>query len=383
MSFWAFAGAMIAVSLAFILRPLLRRGAKLDRRQDHDLAVYRDQLSEVDRDLERGVISAGDAVAARTEIERRILRAAEIKDGPLRPDQGWLSGRLPALLLCLAIPGLALVIYDQLGSPGLPGEPFTARESRPDSGQQDQIIAQLKQRLSSDPGDADGWTLLGNLYARMGRWAEAGAAYRDALAADGQHQEALIGMAESLVALAQGLVVPEARLIFAGILEMDPKQPSALYYAGLALAQDGRLEDAYELWSNLIGAAPPQAPWLPLVQRQLARLSAETGKLDPGATAPGPAGPSQEDVEAAAEMSPEEREAFIRTMVQRLADRLAQTPDDLDGWLRLARSYRMLGEEEQARDALLAAEALVEDLPATAPERATVAAAREAFDARN
>jgi cytochrome c-type biogenesis protein CcmH len=383
MSFWAFASAMIAVSLAFILRPLLRRSARLDRRQDHDLDVYRDQLSEVDRDLERGVISAGDAVAARTEIERRILRAAEIKDGPLRPDRGWLSGRLPALLLCLAIPGLALVIYDHLGSPGLPGEPFAAREGRPDNGQQDQIITQLKQRLSSNPDNADGWTLLGNLYARMGRWVEAGAAYGDALAADGQHQEALIGMAETLVALAQGLVVPEARLIFAGILEMDPKQPSALYYAGLALAQDGRLEDAYELWSNLIGAAPPQAPWLPLVQRQLARLSAEMGRQDPGTTAPGPAGPSQEDVEAAAEMSPEEREAFIRTMVQRLADRLAETPDDLDGWLRLARSYRMLGEEEQARDALLAAEALVEDLPATAPERATVAAARKAFGAGN
>jgi cytochrome c-type biogenesis protein CcmH len=275
------------------------------------------------------------------------------------------------------------VIYDHLGSPGLPGEPFAAREDRPDNGQQDQIITQLKQRLSSNPGDADGWTLLGNLYARMGRWTEAGAAYRDALAADGQHQEALIGMAESLVAQAQGLVVPEARLIFAGILERDPKQPSALYYAGLALAQDGRLEDAYELWSNLIGAAPPQAPWLPLVQRQLARLGAEMGRQDPGTTATGPAGPSQEDVEAAAEMSPEEREAFIRTMVQRLADRLAETPDDLEGWLRLARSYRMLGEEEQARDALLAAEALVKDLPATAPERATVAAARKAFGARN
>ena len=382
MSFWALAGAMIAVSLAFILRPLLRRGAKLDRRQDHDLDVYRDQLTEVDRDLERGVISASDAVAARTEIERRILRTAEFEDGPPRPDRTWLSGGLPALLLCLVIPGLALVIYDHLGSPGLPGEPFAAREGRPDNGQQDQIITQLKQRLASNPGDTDGWTLLGNLYARMGRWAEAGAAYRDALSADGQHQEALLGMAESLVALAQGLVVPEARLIFAGILEKDPKQPSALYYAGLALAQDGRLEDAYELWSNLIGAAPPQAPWLPLVQRQLARLSAEMGRQDPGTTATGPAGPSPEDAEAAAEMSPEEREAFIRAMVQRLADRLAETPDDLDGWLRLARSYRMLGEEEQARDALLAAEALVEDLPDTAPERATVAAAREAFDAR-
>ena len=382
MSFWALAGLMIAVALALVLRPLLRREVRVERRQDHDLDVYRDQLGEVERDLDRGVVSASEAVAARSEIERRILRAAESGEDPDLPERGRLSSRLPALLLALAIPGLALLIYDYLGSPGLPGQPFAAREDRPVDGQQDKIIAQLKERLASNPGDADAWALLGNLYARMGRWAEAGAAYRDALAADGQHLEALIGMAESLVALAQGVVVPEARQIFAGILEKDPRQPSALYYAGLALAQDGLLEEAYEVWSNLLEAAAPEAPWVPLVERQLARLGAEMGRQDPAA-GPAPPGPSQEEVEAAAEMSPEERAAFIRTMVQRLADRLAEAPDDLDGWLRLANSYRILGEEEQARDALLAAEALVEDLPATAAERATVAAARKALEAGN
>lgn len=398
MTFWLLAGLMVAIAMAAILFPLLRgKKTLVERGDDNDLNVYRDQLTEVTRDLARGVIGEKDAEAARLEIERRLLKAAERPAvDAVRPTRGS-SGAI-ALLLAVSLPLAAFLLYDHLGSPGISGMPFAARQDQPAAEMQSQMISQLETRLANNPQDLDAWLLLGNLYAHLGRWSDAAKAYSDAMKLDDTSLEARTGRAESLVALSQGLVTPEAGQLFARILEQDRQNPSALFYSGLALAQNGRLQDARAIWTALLASSPEDAPWVPALREQLAHLSAalEQQGMPPLEDAPAVSskpgssqtdsrqpGPSQEDVEAAGEMTPEDREAFIRSMVQRLANRMAENPDDLDGWLRLARAYLVLGDRVEAEKALAAAEALVQDLPADAPERAKVAAARKALPAGN
>jgi cytochrome c-type biogenesis protein CcmH len=143
----------------------------------------------------------------------------------------------------------------------------------------------------------------------------------------------------------------------------------------LAKAQQGNLDEALADWVTLEAEAPADAPWRGAVAAQIEQAAAELG-LDaaalPGRVAlappPEPAepslderGPDEADMAAAADMTPEERDAFIRGMVANLAARLETTPDDLGGWLRLARAYGVLGETEKSQEAWARAAALAPD----------------------
>ena len=146
---------------------------------------------------------------------------------------------------------------------------------------------------------------------------------------------------------------------------------------------------AIELWLDLLRESTADAPWRPMVAQQIREAAARLG-IEPleAATVPetapesapqsAPPGPSAADVEAAGEMSAEDRAAFIRSMVARLAERLEAEPGDFQGWLRLAQAYGVLGEASQARDALSRAEAAIRERPEGAPERAQLEAARKA-----
>jgi cytochrome c-type biogenesis protein CcmH len=209
---------------------------------------------------------------------------------------------------------------------------------------------------------------------------------------------------EALTAAADGTVTPEARQAFVAALERDPSEPRARYYGGLAMAQDGRLREAVTVWSALLREAPPEAAWRDFVAGQVRQAAAaldeapppEAAETAPPETSPpmasppvasppvaGAPGPSQADIEDAGRMSDEERRAFVRTMVERLAARQEVQPDNLEGWLRLVQAYGVLGEVDRARAALARAEVLVRDLPADAPNRAAVESARQGLPAAN
>jgi cytochrome c-type biogenesis protein CcmH len=185
-------------------------------------------------------------------------------------------------------------------------------------------------------------------------------------------------LGESLVALDKGRVGREARLAFAAAIEADPGNARARYYAGLAMAQDGRLEGAIAVWKGLAEDLPADSPMIGLLRQQITQAAKEAGIEPPVIAARPPAsagtapGPSAADVEAAQEMSAEERQQFIRSMVARLAERLAEDPADADGWLRLARAHLVLGEPGKAKEALAAAETQIAALPEGA-ERAALA----------
>lgn len=430
MIFWLIAGAMTVVVIAALLAPLLRRPPAAVARGDYDLAVYRDQLAEVERDLTRGVLTGDQAAAARLEIERRMLNAADSGAAESTPaDDGKAKGkkrrraeahaqqktaasatapRLLAASLALVLPAAALGLYLTLGVPGLPGMPFAERQGDPENPNDlDGLANRLAERLAEGGGEPREWVLLGRTYAELGRYGEAADAGRQAIAQGIDDVETQAFFGEMLVAANNGSVVQEARTTFAEVLERDPGNARALYYAGLALAQDGRLREGLDLWVSLAEASPPGAPWETILRRQIEQAATDLGieppqiaraevppttspgtppAMAPGTQAQGSQaqgsgapGPTAADVEAAAEMSPEERMAFIRSMVDRLAMRLEEEPEDLDGWLRLARAYTVLGETGKAGEALDKADGLVAQLPPGAPERSAVEQARQAL----
>ena len=375
MSFWLLAGGLILVTLAVLAVPLMRGGRKETPRAEHDLAVYRDQLSEVERDRDRGLLTPDEAEAARHEVERRLLAAAA--DRPEATSSHARGRSVTLAVLAVVVCGGSLGIYALLGAPGVPSLPHAARQAPNDGAPaMAQAVEQLAARLAEAPEDPRGWNLLGRSYAQLGRYREATNAFRQAILHGDDSATAQVNLGEMLVAAQNGVVGPESRQAFAAALQRDPAEPRARYYAGLAYAQDGLLTQALTVWQDLLRDSPPEAPWRDLLRQQIAALQTELGQ-SPAPTGPGP---DQSDVAAAAAMSKAEREAFIQSMVDGLAARLEQTPDDLDGWLRLTRAYTVLGQRDQAEAALARATDLAQDLPANAPAHGAIAAARDQLD---
>ena len=380
---FALAAALLtALAVAAVLIPVLRRHRRAPLRADYDLTVYRDQLRELESDRARGLVSEEQVEAARTEIERRMLRAARARDAaqaadpaqtpePARPN--W-RRRAAAIGLGLCVPALAAGVYASLGTPGLPGRPFAEIE-RP-AAQTEALAAlsepveQLAARLKSEPDNLEGWLLLGRSYVVLQRYPEAADAFRRAAALSGGDPEVLAMLGEAIVWANNGLVAPEAVGAFRRVLDARPEDPAARFHLALARAQAGEVREAYGMWLALAADTPADAPWRHDLEA-LIRQAAEVLGVEPGAIPSGPAvteapdGPTADDMAAAAEMLPEERMAMIRGMVEGLAARLEENPDDPEGWRRLARSYSVLGEPERATETLRRAVELAPDDLAT------------------
>jgi cytochrome c-type biogenesis protein CcmH len=388
MILWVLAALMAALLVLALLWPLLHRRDAAPAAADYDRAVYRDQLKELEQDRQRGLIGDAEAEAARREIGRRLLQTEGSTAAGSAGGKSW-TRRLALALVVGLPPALGLGLYLQLGTPDLPGLPLAGRD--PGGPAELALLAErLEARAAGNPDDIEIRLVLAQVYERGGRFAEAAARYRAAIDLAARHGpvpaplHAALG--ETLVAAAGGRVEREARLAFAAAIEADPGNVRARYYAGLAMAQDGRLQEAIGVWTELAADSPPGSPWVGLLRQQVARAAADLG-IEPPVIAPpeappeAPRGPSTADVEAAGQMSPEERQAFIRSMVEQLATRLAAEPADPDGWLRLARAYVVLGEAERAREALTAAETQIAALAADAPGRAELARRLEALRA--
>jgi cytochrome c-type biogenesis protein CcmH len=227
-------------------------------------------------------------------------------------------------------------------------------------------VTQLEQRLAKEPDDADGWRLLSRSYGLLGETEKAADAARRAAALDakgGGEPADPSAAGEDLVTANSGKVVPEARRLFEAALAANPGDPRARFFLGLGEAQDGHGDQALTSWLALEADSPPDAPWLAGLRANIDRLAGSMGigtddlaqrraalaKAPPAAGAT--PGPSAADVAAAATMSSDDRAAMIRSMVQRLADRLEHEPGDVDGWLRLGRAYGVLGEQQKSLDA--------------------------------
>lgn len=343
--------ALLAVVAAAVLAlPVLRRRGSAADRADHDVALYRAQLLELEAERDAGTIGPAEAEAARIEVERRLLRAADRTAPAPRAALSPGNRKAVAAAVAITVAVLAGLIYHAQGNPGLPDRPAVrAAEVPAEEASADELAVRMAAAMRKRPNELRGWLMQGQLAGSVGRYDLAVEAYENAARLEPGNMGHWQSLGLARVARDAGMVNPDARDAFGKALVLDPKDPMARYYLGLADFQDHNDRAAFDRWAALAAETPPDAEYAALLERGLKRAARRMGLPAPAAAAtPAAPGPSADQVEAAREMSEGDRGAMIEGMVQRLADRLKENPDDLDGWLRLGRAYAVLGRKEEA-----------------------------------
>jgi cytochrome c-type biogenesis protein CcmH len=403
--FWIITAALALVVAGLLIAAMIRGHVGAEPPAAYDLRVYRDQLSEVDRDVARGVISAEDAVRVRVEISRRILAAdAEVQaagDGTTQPAaMSWLIGGLAMVLLM----GGSLALYARLGAPGYGdlalvdrlAEARVAYENRPTQAEAEQqvpprppltppspdfmrLMSELRAAVASRPDDLQGYMLLARNEASLGDFNAAHHAQAQVVRIKGSQAAAQdhVLLADMMIMAAGGYISPEAEVALNGALALDPRNGVARYYMGLMAAQNGRTDRTFQVWQQLLAEGPADAPWIAPIRRQIEAAAAQAGvefEL-PEAEDDTLGGPDAGAIAAASEMNPEDRQEMIKGMVAQLSDRLASEGGSPAEWARLIGAYGVLGETDRAGEIWAEAQAVFAD-NAAALEEVRAAAVR-------
>ena len=376
--FWILAAALTAITALAILSPLRRGRGGAAPAAAYDLRVYRDQLAEVERDLDRGVIGPDDAQRLRAEIGRKVLdadRRAALSAPAARGGRAlW-----PAVALVAMLAG-AVALYLREGVPGAPDMPLAERFAAADAAYRDRpsqaeaeaaaparpapdlseadpeylaMIDQLRDAVGRNPDDQQGLALLASNEVRLGNLAAARAAQQRLVDLRGDQADAvqLMQLATLMVDAAGGVVTPEAEAVLRRALTLDPTQPQARYLQGVLLIQNGRPDRAFPLWRGLLDEGPESAPWIAPIRAAIQDLAWLAGDDEYRAPAPPAAdlpGPDADALAAAEDLSPEDRARMIQDMVDRLQQRLATEGGSPEEWARLIAALAMLDQRDQA-----------------------------------
>jgi cytochrome c-type biogenesis protein CcmH len=385
MWFWLIITVLaLAVALTVVLP--LWRGSDGSADPAQAMAIYRDQLAEVERDLARGVLDEAEAARTRTEVARRILSADKARtltqaDAPIRLSQGLAAG------LAFALITGAGALYFALGAPGYPDVPLAQRHANADAiragriGQAEAetmmptlppadlpadyvaMVDQLRTTVQARPDDLEGWTLLSLHEAQSGNFAAAALAQARVITLKGAavSNADVVALLDRMVAATNGYVSPEAEAAARAVLERDPANAGALYYIGLLYAQTDRPDIAFGLWRQVVEAPGAAGIHYELAFAQIADAAFAAGVdyAPPAAT-----GPTAAEVAAATEMTPEDQTAMIEGMVAGLAERLGADGGPPSDWARLIASYGVLGQLDAARAIWAEAQVVFADDPA-------------------
>ncbi len=401
MIFWVFAAGFTFVTVIALLWPILKGTSAEDDTAAFGLQVYKDQLTELETDHLLGRISSENLTAARIEVQRRMLRAAretELKTAasPKKPEATL--NTIATVLIAFIIPAGALTIYINLGQPNLPNLPYNKRsEERAQLEQSSKVknlpkangtdvahdkivemLTRLKNKLIENPSDRKSWILLGRSYLRLQDYSKAADALRRALALSQDDPNTMAIYAESLTMSSAGVVTPEAKSIFQKVLARLPKEPRSRFYLGLADYQNNEFQNAINRWIALEIDTPQGAGWEKMLKTHINKAAMELGidvtearlaamarlpkssiaEILPNASNPKAPRLNAQQLANAQQMRPEERSKMIRAMVNRLANRLKKEPNNIDGWMRLGRSYQVLNQMNESKKAYAKAAAL-------------------------
>ncbi len=442
MLLWMILTILCSAAAVLVAAPFLRRYGQQDAAGTADLQVYRDQLGEVEREVAAGIIAPAQAEGARVEIGRRLLSAQKAIGTAVKGPT--LAGNQVAIVGVTGIVVLgSVILYALSGRPDLPsaqavrpqGLPVASAPQAPSAGgtpvrpgetsagqapaaagtgaslgSVDEMIGRIAARLEKNPGNAEDWRMLGWSYFGTDRYAEAADAYGKAAQLQPGNALLFASQGEALVRAAQGQITPQAMAVFEATNKLDPKEPRARFFLGMAKEQAGDKAAALAAWVALAKDADPAEPWAADLLQRIAELAGQMGvavpdvaraaaqqagppgltllkeaePATPAATPAQPArpqqsskqaaerGPTADDVKAAEALSAGDRNTMIRGMVDGLAARLEKSPRDADGWIKLIRSRKVLGEDAAASQALKKALDIFADAPA---ERAQIVAA--------
>lgn len=408
MVFWIVAGG-VSITLAVTIWVAVQRARSAQAKPTaaYDLEIYRDQLKELERDVARGIIGTEEADRAKLEISRRILEA----DKAVQTENIGSAGRdLPVAIALLGTVAGAVLVYMNIGAPGYPDQPRdlriteieSARASRPTQSEAEENTAGFFESAEPSAEQAADLTILRNAaeqpdggFEVLLDLARAEAGLRNYIAAREAQERAIglmgpradasawVDLARLRILAAAGYVSPEAEEALRQALAIDPAQGDARFLLGVMYERQERPDAAFEIWSDLLADSTGSEPWVGPILQQIEQVASFAGQqFDPGSLAPalgaGAApGPSQAQIDAAAEMTPEERMEMIRGMVASLNERLATDGGTAEDWARLIGAYGVLGEITSAEAILAearqvfaddaAAQALFDEVDATLP----------------
>ena len=270
--FWVICAAMILIALVFVLPPALQRSEESNRESDDErkkanIAVYRDQLSELEADVRNGLVSAEQYAQDREEIERRLLEDIATTN-PKKTTAPRAFARNTAYVLGLGLPLVAIIFYLNIGSPkavdGPP--PVTASQAgpaaAPQARTQEQIAAnveKLAERLKSNPSDAEGWVMLARSYTSMERFGEAAGAYAKATELKPNDADLWVDYAFA-TAMASGRNLEGKPMeLIQQALKIAPENAKALQLAGTAAFQARDYNKAIDYWNRVLKQVPPDS----------------------------------------------------------------------------------------------------------------------------
>ena len=370
---WFLGSAACLVCTGFIVRSILQPQTIDISAASKDLALYKDQLREVDSDLARGVLSETESESARLEISRRILAADKRAqmETLANPAPSIINKLLAAFVILTVLTG-SLGIYANLGEPNLPDRPLVARlaaaqEARAQRLSQEdaevqvpdekinipedylKLVKRLREAIKKRPNDEQGLRLLALHEFRIGKYRAARKAHTRIMKVVGDKVTAkdYIDFAEVMIFATNGYVSPEAEITLSQALKLKPNDGRTRYYSGLAMAQNGRADVAYRLWEGLLKEGPQDAAWIPLIKSQIDDVARLAGINMSNQPLPGP---TTDQINAASEMTKESRKKMIRGMVAGLGERLATNGGTMNEWARLIRALGVLGETARASE---------------------------------
>ena len=331
MILWVLLAMMTGAAVLAVLVPLSHERARPEPERG-DVSFYEQQLAEIARDEERGLLSVGEGASARVEAGRRLIRAAETAPaaGSHTGEPALRRRRAAAALGLSVVPLVGLAVYGAVGSPQLPGQPLASRLAANDQTlDADTALVRMEARLASAPNDRRGWELIGPLYLRLGRFDDAARAYATLIRLGADDGETLSSYGEALVSAGAGVVLAEARQAFEQARRRDPGSPRASFYLALAAEQDGDVGQARATYESILARAAANAPYRPLVEARLGALGGKPPAVLQGAVPP-----------------------EVSAMVEGLDQRLAAGGGSEAEWSRLVRSLAVLGRDDEARDRL-------------------------------
>lgn len=259
--FLVFAGLLIVVVAIFLLPPLwlgTRPAAAAAGRKEANLAIFRDQLAELEREKGEGTLAEADFEQARRELQHRLL--AELPEDGANSDASHRPSRGAAVTLLVLVPLLGLGGYGLLGNPRALDPAQTAPRQQVTADQIEGMVAKLAEKLKANPDDMQGWIMLARSYKALGRYADAAEAFGKAEKVVGQDAGLLAEYAEMLAMSGPDggrSMRGKPRRLLEQALKLDAQNPHALLLAGAAAMEEGDRKQAAAYWERLLPMVEP------------------------------------------------------------------------------------------------------------------------------
>lgn len=324
-TFWLIAAALIVLALALVLPALIRSGKNepvVDRKQQNIL-IAREKLNDLETEFQRGSLGQQDYEQIKSELEQGLFD--DVNESTFTNKEMKKPAWVTAALVTLVVPVATVLIYRQIGDP---------RAINPESMQatgavnMKAMVAELEGRLAKDPGDTDGWLMLGRTYMAEENYAKAEDTYSKLLKEEPDNADFMLLRADAMAMNAGGKISGEPERLILAALEKDPENSTGLWLAGMAAREKGDKQTALTHWKKLQGLLPAGSEDLASLNQLVAQLNGEPA-IPPGQQVPD-----------------------IASMVKQLEDKLKAEPQNPTGWLMLGRSYMIMKRFEDAVTAL-------------------------------